>query len=103
MRRRVINRGLWSRRRTTRCRDFSLACCPDQTAATFVGDLRVGEEEFFFEDFQLLVTQSKLALERSVRQPSSAAQQLGDLVDDFIELHSQSSTGELRIRVASTL
>ena|SRR5437773_11733891 len=54
------------------------------------------EAEFFLERLQLLVTQAKLDLEGPVRQPSSAAQQRGDLVDDFIELHSQSSTGERR-------
>jgi hypothetical protein len=52
----------------------------------------VGIEEFGSEIGEGLVVQLKLALERSVRDPTALTEECQDLIEHGIEVHSRSSS-----------
>ena len=61
---------------------------PHEAAAGLVGHRMVRVEEFFLEGFQVLVVQVKLQLEGAVRDPATMSEQIQNLVEHGIEIHT---------------
>src|SRR4029453_9386319 len=64
---------------------------PDQDSPLLIRCQSLGIDEFFLEVFQVVIVQVKPPLERPVREPLLALEQLAYLGEEFVKRHVQPS------------
>src|SRR6266446_2176982 len=92
----LLERGRWSGGRLR----FRFAC-PHQHLTVLIYSKPLDLDDLHFEVFQIRVIEGKLALQGSVRRPSSLLEEVNHLVEYVVEIHCRPSSNASNSALAS--
>src|SRR5262245_24030745 len=90
MSRRVADRSLG--KRGARVRDTRGCILPQEALPLDFANLRMREEEFFFERGKVLLVEAEVYFQGTVGQAATPAEDLDHLVHEFIDFHNASAS-----------